>query len=215
MAMLIVSDDDFAAELTRLGISPVVLTEQLDNGLKDVLAEHNAPSEEEEVIIEKEASAIETVVIEQIQRGRGSIQQIPNPIRQFIAEESLSGVPAKELSDKMGVSESSISAYKHGATSTASYNKPQDELFNHANRVKSALATKARGRLITAIDSLTDAKISEAKAKDIAGIAKDMAAVVKSLEKETDGDNKPQVQFVFFAPKVKAESYFPVIEVAD
>lgn len=198
MAMLITSDDDFNKEMERLGLTPSIKSEPVP----------------EEITVED--SPIETVLIEQIQRGRGPAKEIPSEIRQFIAQESLEGAKAKDLAEAIGVSESSISAYKNGATSTATYNKPDDELMNHVSRVKSAIATSARNKLMAAISSLSEEKIAASSAKAIAGIAKDMATVVKQLEDKNDGEEKgPKVQFVFFAPKVKPESFFPVIEVQE
>jgi predicted transcriptional regulator len=209
MAMLVVDDEDFLAEMARLGLFSI------KPPIKPNVPLEVSPLEVPQEEITVEDSPIETVLIEAIQRGRGPAKEIPSPIRQFIAEESLNGASAKELSETMGVSESSISAYKNGATSTATYNKPDDDLMNHVSKVKTAIATAARNKLMTAISSLSDDKIANAKAKDIAGIAKDMASVVKQLEEKTDENKGPQVQFVFFAPKVKPESYFPVIEVSE
>jgi hypothetical protein len=208
MAMLVVPDSEFDKELKRLG---------LYDHSKDFV--NPVPSISQDEIVVEDASHesnIETAIIEQIQRGRSiGAKEVPQEVRQFIAEESLNGTPAKQLSELTGISESSISAYKVGATSTASYDTPVEDLRNHVDKVKIAISNKARGRLIQAIDSLTNDKISGAKAKEIASIAKDMSAVVKNLERETEADNLAKVQFVFFAPKVKSEAYFPIIEVND
>src|ERR1700694_506265 len=59
-----------------------------------------------------------------IKRGRGNQLEIPNEIRALVAEEVISGARAKDVSKSFGISESSISAYKHDATSTASYDNP-------------------------------------------------------------------------------------------
>lgn len=235
--MLIVPDDEFNLELFRLGILPPILKEipkevSSNDSIKEVSpkevpskevpfkdCEVNIINEEEIVRIPVDYNGdkieISEVIIEEMQRGRGSIPEVPSHIRNFIAEESLSGVPAKELSKMMDISESSISAYKKGATSTASYHEPDEKLSNHVDLVRKAISVKARGRLLQAIDSLTDDKISGANAKSIASIAKDMSAVVKNLEVKENENDGPKVQFVFFAPKVKSESQFPVIEVAD
>jgi hypothetical protein len=190
MAMSVVAQFEFEQELLKLGLS---------NPSKE---SHPQIEEVKGVPPNKEDLA----KVELIERGRPlGKTEVPQSVREFIATESLSDI-----------SPSSISAYKVGATSTSSYHKPDPPLDNHVKKLKIAIATKARGKLLEAIDSLTSDKISNAKAKDISSIAKDMAAVVRHLDdKEGDESNKPQVQFVFFAPKVKDESSFPIIEVAD
>jgi hypothetical protein len=201
MAMSVVAQFEFEQELLKLGLS---------NPSKE---SHPQIEEVKGVPPNKEDLA----KVELIERGRPlGKTEVPQSVREFIATESLSGTPAKELTELLDISPSSISAYKVGATSTSSYHKPDPPLDNHVKKLKIAIATKARGKLLEAIDSLTSDKISNAKAKDISSIAKDMAAVVRHLDdKEGDESNKPQVQFVFFAPKVKDESSFPIIEVAD
>lgn len=187
--MLITSNKDFEKEASRLGI-----------------------------VIDKPINP-EVASIEIIERGRPlSRTEVPELVRKFVAEESLEGVPAKQLSRIVGVSESSISAYKVGATSTSTYNQPDKELGLHVNKMRKAISKKAEGRLTQALESLTDEKIASAKAKDIATIAREMAAVVKNMEaREDDSEGKgPQVQFVFFAPKIKSEEYFgEPIEVSE
>lgn len=211
MAMLIVDDNIFEAEMARLGLRPSIGKDK-DKEESDIKeSEQEAPPD----IITPDVIAKAAEIVD-IKRGRGSIPEVPSPIRQFVAEESLNGTPAKELAESLGLSQSSISAYKNGATSTATYNKPDADLRNHVDKVKSAIATKARNRLIAAIDSLTDDKIEATGAKVASEIARNMSVVIKNLEEQKKEEEKPnQVQFVFFAPKVREESFFPSIEVND
>src|SRR5688572_5568382 len=69
-------------------------------------------------------------------RGRNEKKETPEEIRKVIAEESINGTPAKELSELFGVSLSSVSAYKNGATSTATYNEKDESLTLHTEKVR-------------------------------------------------------------------------------
>jgi hypothetical protein len=149
-----------------------------------------------------------------IKRGRGSIHEVPQGLRQVIAEEAINGTPAKELSEQFGISTSSISAYKNGATSTASYNTPDNQLAKANDDVRENIASHARSRLMMALEEITPDKIAGAKIKDIAGIAKDMSAVVKNMEPQG-----PQVQqntqVVVYRPRTRDEDEFEVITVNE
>lgn len=149
--------------------------------------------------------------VEYKSRGRNAAPEVPNEIRKLIAEEANLGTSAKELSETFKVSESSVSAYKKGATSTASYNKPEAELKKHRDAIREAVLAKAQKRLENSLDALTAERIGEAKPRDIAGIAKDMSVVMKNMTPEVE-QTAPGVQFVINVPAVKKESDYEIIE---
>jgi len=149
-------------------------------------------------------------------RGLGNIE-VPEGLRKVIGEESaINGrASALDLADRFGVSPSSVSAYNHGSNSTASYDEqPNLGIINDA---KSRVAKKARNRLVMALNSLTKEKIESAKAKDIAGVAKDMAAVIRTMEPEqpklNGGNTGPT--FIFYSPQMRSEKVFDVIQVKE
>lgn len=149
-------------------------------------------------------------------RGRGPAKEVPTELKKIISEEAIQGTPAKELSKAFGVSESSISAYKHDATSTATYNQPNDELKEHNDAIRTDILDKSRSKLLIALESITVDKLNDAKARDAAGIAKDMSAIIKNLEPETNrGGAGINQQFIFYAPKSKKETDFETIELKD
>jgi hypothetical protein len=149
-----------------------------------------------------------------IEKGRGPKEETPESVRKVIAESAIEGANASELAKTFNVSESSVSAYKNGATSTASYNEPDKSLNKHVNDVKGKIVVRANKKLMRALGNMTDDKFADAKLRDLAGIAKDMSAIVRNLEpsKENDSDNK--VQFIFFAPQMRKESDYPVIDIS-
>jgi predicted transcriptional regulator len=143
--------------------------------------------------------------------GRGNTPAKPDQLRNLIAEEAIKGASAKELSESFGVSPSSISAYKNGSTSTASYDTPDRKLANHIVNVKDRITKKATNRLARALDSITPEKLDDLKVKDAAQVAKDMSVVIKNMTPEVREQNN-NVNFVIFAPKVREESDYDVID---
>jgi hypothetical protein len=150
-------------------------------------------------------------------RGKGSVE-VPNSLRNIIGEESaVNGRQAGiELAQQFGVSPSSVSAYDVGATSTSSYDRrPNQPVINQA---KERIAKRARGKLMSALHHITKDKLESSNAKDLAGIAKDMSAVVRSMEPEkertpSEGNNGPT--FVFYAPQFRKEEHFEVVHVKE
>ena len=157
------------------------------------------------------------VSIVDMEKGRGKDNvEVPDSLRKIIGEESaINGrESALDMANRFGVSPSSVSAYKNGSTSTSSMDEqPNREFINGArNRV----AKKARNRLVMALNSLTQEKIENSRAKDIAGIAKDMSAVIKTMEPEVarfGGGSGPT--FVFYSPQVRSEKVFDVVHVKE
>ena len=138
---------------------------------------------------------------------------VPDSLRKIIGEESVieGRSSALNLARRFGISPSSVSAYNNGSTSTSSMDESPNK--PHLIDAKERVSKRARTKLILALNSLTSQKIEDSKARDIAGIAKDMSAIIKNMEPNSDKsieiNNKPQ--FVFYAPQVKSEESFDVI----
>lgn len=148
-----------------------------------------------------------------IKRGRDS-NAVPQSLRKIISEESLEGTRAKKLSEVFDVSESSISAYKVGATSTSSYHNPSEELQSYNNSIKQHIAGEARRALSSSLKNITDDKLAVAKLRDIASVARDMSAVLKNIEPEITV-NQQQNNMVFYTPRLKTEADFEEIILDD
>lgn len=171
---------------------------------------------ESELIKDKIKDAIKdsSFKVVDIKRGRGNVLEIPNEIRALVAEEVINGAPAKQIAKSFGISESSISAYKHDATSTTTYDKPNDSLKKSNDSVRDVITDKARGRLMSALDAITDENISNAKVKDIASIAKDMSVIVKNMEPERT-QNVQNTQVIIYKPRMRDEDEFDVITINE
>lgn len=149
-------------------------------------------------------------------RGNGNIQ-VPESLRKVIGETSITDGrrEALQLGQSFGISASSVSAYANGSTSTASYDeRPNVDVINQA---KEKISKKARGKLFLALSKITSEKLDETKPRDLAGIAKDMSAIVKDMEPETKADkgNGGNVNFVFFAPQMRSEDSYEKIHVKE
>lgn len=194
MAIGIVSEKDFDSEVTKI-----------------------VPSIREE-------SKSNDAVIKDIERGRGTGNtEVPNGLRKIIGEESeingrQSGI---ELASRFGISPSSVSAYSNGATSTATYNDERNKengITNHINKTKERITKRARNKLLLALNHITEEKLGEAKVRDLAGIAKDMSAVIKNMEPEkekSDSNTQNGPTFVFYAPQFKDERSFDIIHLKE
>jgi hypothetical protein len=190
MPMGIVSDKDFDSELSKVSDSPIK-REESKSGI---------------------ASTITAEIVD-VTRGRpiGSVE-VPNTLRKVIGETSITDgrQQAVDLAKQFGISPSSVSAYGVGATSTASY----DETPNAGiiNKTKDRISKRARNKLMLALKHITEDKLGETKARDLAGIAKDMSAVVKNMEPDSakaPTSNGPT--FVFYSPQLHKEEHYETV----
>lgn len=190
--MLINSDQDFQLELNKLGIKPINVTND------DVTSN-----------ITSNAQVID------IQRGRTPGRtEIPSELRKVIGSCALID-SAKDVAQAFGISESSISAYKVGATSTTNYHSPDPDLKKHIDSKRGEISDTARTKLLDALELITAEKVSGAKIKDIASIAKDMSAIIKNVEPNPLIGVQMNNQVVVYRPKMNDESDYDVITVNE
>jgi hypothetical protein len=198
MPMGIVSDSDFDKELR--------------NSNKTGKSESN-----QSVTIQPPSISADIV---DVTRGRpnGAVE-VPNGLRKLIGEESaVNGrQSALELAQSFGISPSSVSAYNAGATSTASYSDTPNR--QHIDNAKQRVANVARKRLMGALRHITPEKLEGARVKDLAGIARDLSAVVKNMEPETPkiiGESGPKAPtFIFYSPQFRKEEHYDVVKSSD
>jgi hypothetical protein len=170
-------------------------------------------------IFEKEIEKIIPGLVQQkkpLGRREGDTE-VPDSIRKIIGDEgNESGRKgALELSSFFGLSVQSADAYKNGATSTASYND-SNPLKNHIANTRKRIAKKAARGINRALDALSDDKLSQASAPELASVARALSGVVKDMEPPTEsGEKGPQVQFVIHAPQIMREERFHVIDVTE
>ena len=166
---------------------------------------------------EEELSSIQ-VPSESKLKGRGEVKEVPESLRKVIAEDAINGDSPKELSRAYGVSESSISAYKVGATSTSSYNRPDEKLLQAGISARSRLSSKSRRILIKALNQITDDKLKFTKAIELSSIAKNMSGIMNDMEernKELINNGTINQQVIIYKPRMQSEEEFDVIDVGN
>lgn len=153
-------------------------------------------------------------VVDMPTRGRKEgDNNVPDFLRKIIGENAIEegNKETKTLTRAFGISDSSMTAYKNGATSTASYNEPQPELKGKMNDTKTRIAGKAKSRILRAISNITDEKLQDTKPVDLSAIARNLSAVVKQMEPEAQQNQKNGPTFVFYTPPQKKEESYDVI----
>lgn len=137
---------------------------------------------------------------------------VPDSLRKIIGETSqIDGrKEALALASHFGISPSSVSAYANGSTSTDSMDKRPN--LPHINNAKAQIAKQARNTLRNALRNITSEKLVDAKAVDLATIARSMSGIVKEMEPEDEGEKKKDgPAFVIYAPSFKQENHYDTI----
>lgn len=145
-----------------------------------------------------------------IEHGRGPKSETPQAIRELVASEALSGASAKELAETFNVSESSVSAYKHNATSTSTYHNPDEKLKKSNDKVKDSIVGSAQDKLKAALEAIvfTDG----IKPNIASAVARDMSGIIKNLNPTPDMVINNQ-QVLVYKPRMKEEDAYEVIDV--
>jgi hypothetical protein len=218
MPMGIVSDADFQSELSRLTIKsskPLAEGRVLeDDGNIGEIIIPTAPVSPE--FNENKTNQNEEAEVIDILKGRGNTNEVPQILREIIAKSAINNEGSgAEIARAFDVSESSVSAYKVGATSTASYNEPDENLLSTVLGHRQKISKQARNKLLNALEHLTTDKLKGVKARDLSAIAKDMSAIITDMEPPipTNVGNQQNIQFVFMAPRVQSEENYAVIDV--
>lgn len=159
----------------------------------------------------------EVIVKETPGRKEGDIN-VPEGLRNIIGDSGLTDrQEALSIAKEFGISPASASAYSHGNTSTATYNKPNDKLSAFLNKRKAQAGKRASNKLLLALEHITEDKLEGAKATDLATIAKLMSGIVKEMEPEsskpTEGKGGPS--FILYAPRIIQEHKLEVIDLKE
>lgn len=226
MAIGVVSVDSFNSELARLGIIPISDSSNSDSK-SDSESEigshsnHEPHSSDDEPhksdTIDVREPEIVDVVNEEIRllvHGRGSKPETPAIVRELIAAEATAGASSKVLQGAFNVSGSSVSAYKNGAKSTASYHDKDPGLVDAIDKTNESIARIATGKIMRALGAITDSKVDELSPLKAADLAQKMSNVVKNM-KPDEVSKDSGVKIVVFQPRVKEEDEFEIVQVLE
>ena len=144
------------------------------------------------------------------------VPNVPQSLRKILGEtHATEGLQAaKQLASSIrGISQPTLSAYGNGKVSPGKVN---DDLINYLNERKTKISKRALNKINMALTLMDEEKMSEADAKELSSIAKDMSIVVKQMEPTERDDKKSEpVQFHFYAPQVKQENHYETVVAKD
>ena len=143
---------------------------------------------------------------------------VPESLRNLIADEHLTKgrESAVALAKEFNISESSVSAYAKGTTSTTSYDNPDKTLSNYLAARKNRITKKALRVITASVDRITPEKLDDLSPNKLAVLSKDLATVDKSMEPDKDSvKDSNQPKFVIYAPTVRDERTYETIVVND
>lgn len=158
------------------------------------------------------------VEYKEIQRpGRKEDEKnIPQELRQLIGISSIED-GSHELAERFGISSVTANHYANGVISPNYPNtsQSQKQLRNVTDAVRDKIAGKARAKLLNALKHITDENLKGSKPRDLAGIAKDLATVAKTVEPERTGPVQQGPTFLVYAPQIRKEEYYKTIRVNE
>ena len=164
----------------------------------------------------------EIITSDMIRPGRHKeVTNVPQSLRKIIAEESIEhgNKSARSLVNGLGVtlSDATISTYKSGNISPNNNVSIKDnDLLEYINQRKGRLGKKALNKLNLALTHLDESKLQGLEAKELSGVAKDMAIIVDKMQPTKREDDKvAPVQFVIMAPQINTEAYYQTIKAKD
>ena len=155
-------------------------------------------------------------IIERERPGRKTgDNNVPEALRKIISDTAITDgrKEALAIADMFGVSNSSTSAYARGATTTDAPINSNPELAKHNKLIKERISAKAQNKLLTVLDEIDGDKISVLSAVEASQVAKNLAGIVKDFNPDMEAEDRrlAQQQLVIFAPFVRREDEFPVI----
>lgn len=212
MPLGIVSDSDLMSEINNSSI------DSLDDTipLKDNSIINNSNSKPSE-LNELDGAVITSDVITMKSVGRHSeVNNIPPSLRKVLGEEAaINGIQsAMHLANSLGgISQPTLHTYARGESSPG---KTNSQLLEHINGRKIKISSRALNKLNLAMSLIDEEKLFGCDAKELSSVAKDMAIISKQMEPTVKEDEKKDpVQFHFYAPQIRNEAHYEIVNAKD
>jgi len=127
---------------------------------------------------------------------------------------NFSGLSQTEVARIHGVTQPEVSIHSRGVDRTNLDGQNVDkEIRTLINQTKHKIADRATTRLMESLDLFNPSALEQ---KDLPSAAMKMAGVVEKVTQGFEGDgNRLAVQFNIYAPRVRSEDSFQVIEVSE
>jgi len=167
--------------------------------------------DDEEFELELNKSMRVAEVVTMPAKGRNGAKATPDSLRKLIAHDAINGAAASDVAEAYGVSESSVSAYKNGASSTTTYHEPSKSLGDYVDMTRDRIKSKAQNKLLLALKHMTEDKIKEVKPIELSTIAANMSRVVEKMTPRNEGTTV-QNNIVFYSPKQISKENYETIE---
>ena len=151
-------------------------------------------------------------VVEIAAKGRNGANATPESLRKLIANDALDGAPIAEIAEAYGVSSSSVTAYKNGATSTTNYNQGNGELKDFVDVKRDRIKNKAQNKLLLALKHITEDKLKDAKVNDLSTVAANMSRVIDKTTPKTESVINNNI--VFYSPKQISKENYETLDVS-
>lgn len=193
MPLGIISDKEFESELL-----------DMNDSIDNVEPLNEPTAVESELIIDSNniitsADIVQSKGYQNSGRRKNDVE-VPESLRKIIGETAImeGNKSALKLASSLGISSSSTNSYKNGKTSPNNNHKDND-LIEYLNERKNKVAKKAMNKLNMALSNLDEPKMQGLEARELSGVAKDMAIIVKQMEPTVKSDavvNPVSFQFV-------------------
>lgn len=217
MPLGIVSDSEFDAERQNsdsLHESNSPGENHLNNTKID-FEDSIKPSEETE-----EVKIPEIITSSQIAGRHEGIGNIPQSLRKVLADDVITnGVKsAQSLVSGLGmkVSQPTLNTYGNGETSPGSNTPASQDMFEYVNGRKAKITKKALNKINMALELIDSSKMAGLDARELTGIAKDMAVVVDKMQPaKKEETKKDPVQFIMMMPQMHQENHYETVVAKD
>lgn len=93
------------------------------------------------------------------------------------------------------------------------YGKVEDELLTKINEKLGAVSDVAIEKLQMSLGLISEEKLHNSKARELASVAKDMASIVDKARPVVKDENTRVPQIIFYAPRFHKEDFYEVVEV--
>jgi hypothetical protein len=215
MPLGIVSNTDFEVERQNSDSQFEINPSEYNDKIKESVVDDDSNKEEEEEVIIPEIVTSASIV------GRKSdIGNVPQSLRKILAEEAVVGgnKSAQQLMDGLGMnlSQPTLSTYKRGEVSPDIPTNDSKDLYDYINGRKNKIGKRALNRLNLALAHLDEAKLRGLEARELSGVAKDMAIIAEKMEpKQKEQEKVAPVQFIMMAPQINNEAHYETVVAKD
>lgn len=166
--------------------------------------------------LQKELDRQQAQIIQRERPGRNpGDNNVPDALRQIISDTAIEEGrgEAKKLADMYGISDSSLSAYQRGSTSTADNKNSNTALRERNQRTRDKIQSKSQSKLLQVLDEIDGEKIKSLTAVEASSVARNLAGIVKDFSPDMKKDEQVhQQQLVIFAPYIRREDEFMTIQ---